>query len=243
MVSEFVIISIIIATVGGVIRGITGFGGSLVMTPALSMMFEPKLVIPTVLLLEAFVAAPTLIDAARKARFKGFKVIAPICAAAFITVPVGGYLLANTQPQMLRRWIAGIVILFSIILLKNVRYSGPRRLSTSVVLGAISGVLLGGTGMGGPPIILYLLSGPDSIQETRANLMLCVTAISIAALAMLWSRNMLSFGGPVSVLILGPGFFAGILLGTRFFRGFSEQRFRQFTLLLLIAVSMTTLFF
>jgi hypothetical protein len=72
--------------------------------------------------------------------------------------------------------------------------------------------------------------------------MLCVTAISIAALAMLWSRSMLSFGGPVSVLVLGPCFYAGIMLGTHFFRGFSEQRFRQFTLLLLIAVSMVILF-
>jgi uncharacterized membrane protein YfcA len=239
MISDVLVASIIIAMAGGVIRGITGFGGSLVMMPALSAMSEPKLVIPVVLLLEAFAAAPTLGQAVRKAKFK---VIAPICVAAFMTVPLGGYLLANTEPDMLRRWIAGIVILFSLMLLKNVRYTGPRRLGTSVALGAISGVLLGGTGMGGPPVILYLLSGPDSIAETRANLMLCITAISIAALGMLWSRGMLHFRGPVSVLILGPSFYAGIVLGARFFHGFSEKRFRRFTLLLLIVVSIATLF-
>lgn len=239
MVSEDLVASITIAIAGGIIRGITGFGGSLVMTPALSMMFEPKLVIPTVMLLEAFAAAPTLGEAVRKARFE---VIGPICLAAFITLPLGGHVLANTEPQVLRRWIAGIVILFSFMLLKNVRYAGPRRLSTSVVLGAISGVLLGGTGIGGPPIILYLLSGPDSIEETRANLMLTVTAISIAALVMLWSRGLLRFGGPVSAVILGPCFYVGIILGSRFFRGFSERRFRQFTLLLLIGVSVAVLF-
>jgi uncharacterized membrane protein YfcA len=233
------IASVIIVIAAGMIRGITGFGGSMVMTPVLSAMFDPKLVIPVVLLLEAFVAAPALGDAVRKARFK---VIVPICLAAFVTVPLGGYLLANTEPQVLRRWIAASVILFALMLLKDVRYTGPKRLGTSVALGALSGVLLGGTGIGGPPVILYLLSGADSLEQTRANLMLCITAISVAALAMLWSRGMLHFRGPLNVLILGPAFYAGIVLGTRFFRQFSEKRFRQFTLVLLIMVSIATLF-
>jgi hypothetical protein len=236
--SEALFASVAIALAGGLIRGITGFGGSLVMTPALSVMFEPQLVIPVVLLLEAFAAAPSLAGALRQARLK---VIAPICAAAFVTVPLGGYLLADTAPHVLRRWIAAIIIGFALMLLKNVRYTGPRRLSTSVTLGAISGILLGGTGVGGPPVILYLLSGPDSIEETRANLMLCVTAISLAALVMLWSRGMLHLRGPLSALVLGPFFYAGILVGALCFRRFSEKRFRRFTLLLLIAVSTVSL--
>lgn len=238
MALEDLVLPIIIALAGGIIRGITGFGGSLVMTPALSMLFEPKLVIPTVLLLEAFVAAPTLGEALRKARFK---VIGPICLAAFATVSLGGYVLVHTEPQVLRRVIAGMVILFSLMLLKNVRYTAQRRMSTSLVLGALSGVLVGGTGIGAPPVILYLLSGPDSIEETRANLMLVVTALSVAALAMMWYRGLLQLQGPLSVLTLGPSFYAGILVGARLFRGFSEQRFRRFTLLFLIVVALAAL--
>jgi uncharacterized membrane protein YfcA len=238
MAPEELVLPMAIALAGGIIRGITGFGGSLVMTPALSLLFAPQLVIPTVMLLEAFVAAPTLGEAMRKARFK---VIGPICLAAFATVPLGGYVLVNTDPQVLRRWIAGIVILFSLMLLKNVRYCAQRRMSTSIALGALSGVLVGGTGIGAPPVILYLLSGPDPIEQTRANLMLVVTALSVAALVMLWSRGLLQLRGPVSVLTLGPCFYVGILVGARLFRRFSEQRFRRFTLLLLIVVAIAAL--
>jgi uncharacterized membrane protein YfcA len=236
--SLVLVASVIIALIGGIVRGITGFGGSLVMTPALATMFEPRMVIPVVLLLEAFAAAPTLAPAAGKA---SIKVVAPICAAAFLTVPLGGYLLATTAPHVLRRLIAVVVITFSLMLLMNVRYSGSRRLPTSIALGAISGLLLGGTGMGGPPIILYLLSGPDPIETTRANLMLCVTVISIAALTLLWWRDMLHITGQVSLLVLGPSYYVGIVAGTCFFRGFSEKRFRQLTLFLLILVSLVSL--
>jgi uncharacterized membrane protein YfcA len=236
--SEALALAMFIALCGGLVRGLTGFGGSLVMMPALSLMFDPKLLVATVLLLEAFAAAPMFLDAVRRAHFR---VIAPICAAAFVTVPLGGYVLFHTDPQVIRRSIAALVIIFSVMLLRNVRYTGARRLSTSLALGACSGVLLGGTGIGGPPIILYLLSGPDPIQVTRANLTLCVTAISVAALAMLWTRGALHLHGPASPLVLGPCYFSGILLGTLLFRYCNEQRFRQVTLLLLIAVSLFTL--
>lgn len=239
MVSQVLIVSVLIAAAGGVIRGMTGFGGSLVMTPLLTMMFAPKLVVPTVLLLEAFAATPMLVEAARIAHYR---VIAPICLAAFVTLPLGGYVLVHADPHVLRRSIAAMVAVFSALLLKGVRYRGPRQLGTSVMLGALCGVLLGGTGIGAPPVILYLLSGPDPVAVTRANLTMCVAAISIAALIMLWTRGVFSLGGPLSALAMAPFFYGGIIVGTHMFRRFSETRFRQFTLALLMTVSMIAFF-
>jgi uncharacterized membrane protein YfcA len=156
-------------------------------------------------------------------------------------VPLGGYLLVNMDPVASRRWIASTVILFALLLLANVRYTGSRKLGPSLAAGSISGVLLGGTGIGGPPIILYMLSGAGSIDTARANLTLTVSAISIAGLGMLWFRGLIDLNGPVSVLVLAPFFYSGTLLGMRFFRRFSDRGFRRFTLLLLIAVSVVAL--
>ncbi len=71
---------------------------------------------------------------------------------------------------MLRRWIAGVVVVFSLLLLNGARYEGPQRPATSIALGAFSGVLVGATGIGGPPIILYLLSGPDRPRSPAPTL-------------------------------------------------------------------------
>jgi uncharacterized membrane protein YfcA len=238
MLYGILIASMAIAAMGGLIRGATGFGGSLVMTPALALMYEPKLIIPTVLLLETFAAVPMLRGAMARA---DFRVITPICAAAFLTVPLGGYLLVNMDPVASRRWIACTVIVFALLLLKKIRYTGARKWGPSLVVGSLSGVLLGGTGIGGPPIILYILSGTGSIDAARANLTLVASAISVAGLGMLWFRGLIDFNGPVSPFVLGPFFYLGTVLGMRFFRRFSEQGFRQFTLLLLIAVSLVAL--
>ena len=227
-------IAMAIASLAGIIRGITGFGGSMVMTPPLALLFGPQLAVATVLLLEAFAGAPMMLDAARKATWR---VLAPIALAAFVTVPLGGYVLAHADQDLLRRGIAAIVFIFALLLLKGSRYTGARGLPSSLALGAVSGTMLGATGIGGPPVILYLLSGPDSMHVTRANLTLYVTLISVAGLTMLASRGILNTASFTMSLLLAAPFFIGVLVGSRLFARFNDVRFRQFTLVLLLAVS------
>ena len=116
----------------------------------------------------------------------------PIIVAACVTVPLGGYVLLHADPVVLRRIIAGLVLVFALVLLTGVRYKGAHNRSSAVALGAVSGTLLGATGIGGPPVILYLLSGPDPVAVTRATLTLFVVLISIAGLTMLGFNGLLN---------------------------------------------------
>jgi uncharacterized membrane protein YfcA len=226
-----VLIVLAIALTGGVVRGVTGFGGSLVMTPPFALMFGPQFAVPVVLLLEGFVAAPMLHEAARSVNWR---VMAPISLAACVMVPAGGYLLVTADPQMLRRAIAFTVIVFSLLLLAGYRYAGSRGTGASLALGVLSGTMLGATGIGGPPVILYLMSGPDPARVVRANLVLYVTVISVAGLVMLWTRGLLNTDSVLFTLLLAPFFYGGVIVGKRLFSRFSEQRFRQFTLVLML---------
>lgn len=230
------LLAVAIAAAAGVIRGITGFGGAMVMTPPLALIFGPKLAVPMVLLLETFAATPMLREAVATARWR---MITPMFVAACLTVPLGGYLLVSADPDVLRRAIAVIVIVFSLLLLNGVRYSGPQRLSTSIALGGVSGTMLGATSIGAPPVILYLLSGPDAVRVTRLTLYVVVT--SGAGLAMLWSRGLLDGASLLSGLALAPFFYGGVAPGSRLFSRFSDLRFRQFTLLLMTVVSLGVL--
>jgi len=228
------VIAMFVAGAAGIIRGITGFGGSMVMTPPLALLFGPQRAVPVVLLLEAFAGAPMMRDAIGRARWR---VLAPIGIAACITIPLGGYVLVHADQDLLRRAIAGIVIVFALLLLRGARYTGAHGTPSSLALGALSGTMLGATGIGGPPVILYLLSGPDPVPVTRATLTLFVVLISVAGLVMLATRGLLNTTSALTTLPLAPPFFIGVLLGARLFARFSDQRFRQFTLLLLLVVS------
>lgn len=224
----------LVAVLAGVVRGITGFGGAMVMAPPLALLLGPKLTVPVVLLLESLAAAPQVVQTRALVRWR---VVGPILAATCVTVALGGYLLLTTDALILRRATALIVIVFSLLLLRGWRYKGAHRTSTGVALGGLAGAMLGATGIGGPPVILYLLAGPDRIEVTRANLTLFVAASCIIGLVMLSTQGVLDLPALSTALWLAPGYYGGLVVGTRLFSRFDDARFRQFTLLLMIAVS------
>jgi uncharacterized membrane protein YfcA len=233
-VPETLVAAVVIAAVAGVVRGITGFGGAMVMSPPLALLLGPWLAVPVALLLESLVALPMVVQTRRLVRWR---VLAPICIAAALTVPLGVHVLVTSDPQLVRRAIAAIVIVFALLLLRGWRYAGAQRVSTSAGLGALSGAMLGATSVGAPPVILYLLSGPDPVETTRANLTLYLVISSAAGLVMLWLRGVLGLQAASTALLLAPGYYGGLALGVRLFPYFSDTRFRQFALLLLIGVS------
>jgi hypothetical protein len=230
--------TLLIALVGGLVRGTTGFGAAMVMTPPLALLVGARTAVPVTLLLETFAAAPMLPAAFRLARLR---VIAPICAAAVLAVPAGGLLLALASPLALRRVIAGTVILFSLALLSGRQYKGAQRLPTSIGLGALSGTMLGATSVGAPPVILYLLSGPDPVPVTRANLTLYVVVISAAGLAMLAVSGLLTLATLRQAALLALPFAFGVIAGSKLFARFSDRRFRQLTMVLMFLVSLGVL--
>ena len=231
---ETLVLAIAIGALAGVIRGITGFGGAMVMAPPLALLIGPLLTVPLVLLLESLAAAPMLVQTRHLVRWR---VIGPIIAAACVAAPIGAYFLVKVDPQVMRRVIAAVVIVFSLLLLRGWRYGGPQRLGTGMGLGAVSGTMVGATGMGGPPVILYLLAGSDPIEVTRANLTFYVAAISLVPLAVLWAGGMLDMRALTLAAALAPGYYLGMVLGIRLFSRFNDTRFRRFTLVFMMVVA------
>jgi len=228
------ILAIAIALAAGAVRGITGFGGAMVMSPPLALLLGPRVTVPVVLLLESIVAAPMLWQTRERVNWR---MIGAILATACAFVPIGVRVLAVADPKAIRNAIAVTVIVFALLLLRGWRYSGRPRLSTSLGLGAISGGMLGATSIGGPPVILYLLSGPDPIETTRANLTLYVTVTSLIGIVMLFQQGLFDAHAGWTSLWLAPAYYAGLVGGIRLFPRFNDNRFRRFTLALLIAVS------
>ena len=219
-------------------RGITGFGGAMVMAPPLALLLGPRVAVPVTMLLEGIAALPMLWQTRDMVRWR---TIGPLIVAACVTVPLGGYMLVMADALTLRRAIAAAVIVCALLMLSGWRYGGPHRLGTSLGLGALSGTMTGAIGIGAPPVILYLLTGPDPVATTRANLTFYLVGISLAALVMLWTQDVLDLRCAWIALVFTPGYFCGLFAGTRLFSRFNDARFRQFTLLLLVAIAIGVL--
>jgi uncharacterized protein len=226
-----------IVTMAGFVRGVTGFGGAMLMTPVLSVLIGPVPAVVTALILETAAALVMFPDALPKARWQ---TLLYLTLPAVVTVPLGGYILLTLDPAIARKMIAAVVIIFSTMLLLGLRYSGSPRVVTSLALGSLVGVLLGATSVGAPPVILYLLSGPDSAAVTRANLTVFVTTISVIGLVMLTAAGAITATLAVSAAMLIVPFLLATWLGGKFFARLSDPGVRRLALVLMLCVGITS---
>jgi len=224
--------------VAGFFRGVTGFGGAMLMTPMLSILLGPVPAVVTALVLETGAAAVMFPDALPKVRWR---TMAYLTLPAILTVPLGSYLLLTIDPTIARKLIAGVVIAFSFALIVGFRYSGSPRPLTSIALGSLVGALLGATSVGAPPVILYLLSGPDPGSVTRANLTVFVTAISVIGLVILALGGAITASLTASSALLLIPFLAATWLGTKMFARLSDTGMRRLALSIMLSVGVFSL--
>ena len=229
---------IVVVTLAGLMRGITGFGGAMLMAPPLSLLLGPVPAVVTALILETAAALIMFPDAWSKINKR---VLIYLILPACFTVPIGGYLLITLDPPIARKMIAVVVVVFSLGLLSGLRYTGPHRPATSVVLGGVVGVLLGATSVGAPPVILYLLSGPDPQAVTRANLTVFVTSISAIGLVMLVVAGAATTQITLSAFMLCIPFLAATWLGGTLFARLSDLGVRRLALAFMLTMGIVGL--
>jgi uncharacterized membrane protein YfcA len=232
------ILVVAVVTLAGFIRGVTGFGGSMLMAPPLSLLIGAVPTVVTALLLETAAALVMFREALPQINKRVlFYLTLPAC----FTVPIGGYLLVTLDPLIARKVISGVVAVFSLILLGGLRYSGPHRPSTALTLGSVVGVMLGATSVGAPPVILYLLSGPDPQTVTRANLTVFVTAISVIGLVMLVFAGAFTATLTVSAFLLCVPYLVATWLGGKLFSRMSDLGVRRLALALMFSMAVVGL--
>ncbi|MET0874466.1 MAG: sulfite exporter TauE/SafE family protein [Pseudolabrys sp.] len=229
---------IVIVTLAGFMRGVTGFGGAMLMAPPLSMLIGPVPTVVTALILETAAVLVMFPDAWPKINKR---ILLYLTIPACFSVPIGGYLLITLDPFIARKVIAGVVVVFSLGLLLGLRYSGPQRPQTSVALGGIVGVLLGATSVGAPPVILYLMSGPDPHAVTRANLTVFVTAISAIGLVMLVAAGAITKALAISAFLLCIPYLAGAWVGGLLFGRLADLAVRRIALFFMLTMGLVSL--
>lgn len=231
--------AVAIVALAGLVRGTTGFGGAMLMTPILSVLIGPVPAVVTALILETAAALVMFPDAIPKVRWR---MLSYLTVPAILTVPLGGYVLLTVDPAIARKMIAAVVVIFSAMLLLGLRYHGSPRPATSVALGSVVGALLGATSVGAPPVILYLLSGPDPIAVIRANLTVFVTAISVLGVVMLATAGAVTWHVGAFAALLTIPFLLATWLGGKLFARLSDHHVRRLALILMLGVGLTSLF-
>ena len=223
----------IVALVAGLIRGFTGFGGPAFMLAILTIFYAPLVILGKILVVDFAAGSYLFYRCLREIKWKDTLALA---IPTMLTMPIGQWLLHETDPLLMRRAIAITIVTTSILMLLGLRYKKPFGLFGMAVLGFFSGVVFGATYIALVAVAGILL-GPYNKFIARTLI------ISWAFLVSVWYAIISTASGATvlnDVWIALPGallYFAGVYMGSRLFQKANEERYRKFALAVLLILS------
>lgn len=228
-------LAVALAVLGGTIRGYTGFGTPLFLAPIYAVLFGPQATVPLMIMIEIGIVVQMVPTAVRRVDWPE---MGGLLLGCLPMLPLGALMLGIIDPALAKIAISLVTAVFVAALWWGWRYRGPRTLPVRVAIGAISGFSNGLTGIGGPPVILYHLSGSKDIATIRANLVIYFAFITAAAVPVFVYSGLVTGETLWRWLVLTPPLLVGVAIGTRLFRHTTERRFIRAALLTLLAASL-----
>lgn len=226
----------------GTIRSFTGFGGGLVLAPFFSFFMSPADLVVVVLLLNFVTSVQSLPETWKTTPWP---VVWAMVVPSLIGVPIGVWLIEVLNPMMIRRVIGLTVAILAAIMLIGWTYNGPRGRLQAWIVGVSSGALTSLAGVGGPPLVVYLLSDKSlSPQVVRAFFMMFFAIAQIATITFFIFKDLVNVSQIVYTVSFIPVYIISTLLGTFLFhkalKG-SAHLIRRLSLWFLLVVGVATL--
>lgn len=226
-------IALTAALAAGVLRGFAGFGSAMLMAPIFAILFGATEMIATIVAMELAISFH-LFPAAR--RHCNWAVVGPMTIAACLAMPLGLWLLVSLDRAMLTKLVSAIVAGFALIMLTGWRWRGLRGWVPSAIVGSISGAMMATTSVGGPPVLLYMMSGEDAPATVRANAITYYFATQFLLLAIMFVGSVAGWAALARAAVLFPLMLLGSWVGVRFFHGAHDLLYRRVALAVLLAV-------
>ncbi len=225
------------AVAAGMVKGFTGFGGSLVMAPLFLLVLGPGPALGTVVAVNLATAWQLLTPAWRNMRRS---IVLPMAAVSALATPLGVAAALTLDPLIERRAVGLAVLASGLALMAGWRRSGLPRPAATAAVGAAGGVLNGLAGIGGPPAAVWLLSGRDGALRDRAGLIVYVALTQAATAVVAAAAGALDLPALKRALLLAPLHVAGTAVGARLFRMAPERVFRLAAAAVIVGLGLVT---
>jgi uncharacterized membrane protein YfcA len=218
------IAAVAVAALAGVVRGFSGFGSALIYVPLVAAIYDPRLATVCYILMDYPCTVPIALRAVPQCRWRE---IVPAIVAAAVAVPIGTQVQLASDPVLLRWAMAGLVLVFLVLIATGWRYRGKAGAPAAAVAGFASGIAGGAAQMSGPPMILYWLGTAQAAALVRANLLVFFLLLG-SMLILSYAVQGLVTADPVALaVLLWPAYLLALYVGARWFRGASDLTYRR----------------
>lgn len=219
--------------VAGLMRGFAGFGSAMLMAPIFAILFGSAEMIVTVVAIELVVSLQLFPQVRGHA---DWKILAPMSIAACAAMPLGVWLLASVDKNTIVTGVSAIIVAFVLMMWSGWKYTGRRSPWASATVGAVSGAMMATTSVGGPPVLIYLLSGNDKPAVHRANIVTYYFLTQFLLIVIVLATGVAGWDALARAVVLFPMMVLGAWAGGRMFHGLASERlYRNVALAILFA--------
>ncbi|WP_173918231.1 sulfite exporter TauE/SafE family protein [Halobacillus sp. Marseille-Q1614] len=224
-----IVLFIIIILTASILQTSTGFGFSILATPFLLLLFEPREAIQINLIL-SLVISLALIQKIKEDI--DFGIVRRFIAGSAAGLPVGMLIFLTLEISMLKIVVSVIILLLTFMLMLNFRVSQTK--GRDLITGSLSGTLTTSIGMPGPPLLLYF-AGTNTQKETlRATTLAFYLFIYLISLVI-----QVLFAGTNAVIWIASGLglplvLIGLFAGQLLFKWINPRLFQIFIYVILL---------
>lgn len=231
-----VVLAIVFAT--GIVRGFSGFGSGMIIGPSTAALYSPQLALAMLTILDLF---PTLTIVWGARKNVNWRELFPVVVGYMVLAPLGVWVLKTSDVTALRWFISVSILIAVAILWSGWKYKGPRTKPISFSFGGLSGFMGAAAALPGPSVLVYWLASSLSAATVRANMIYFLFLTDFIIILGYIVGDIYTRESIIRGLICVPGYFIGILIGTRFFHLASDATYRRVAFIMILIAAVTSL--
>lgn len=228
-------ISILLASI---IQGITGFGFALIAVPLLSFVIPELRNITPIIVIYSLLTNVIIVFKSR--RYIDLKKIIPLIIFGIIATPIGTYILLYVNVSTLKIIIGSIITITAFAMLKNLKIKINNEDISYGIVGFLSGLLNGSTGLSGPPVVLFLTNQNTDKDVFRANLTFYGLATNIFAIILFIAEGIINTSVINFTMLYLPALIIGVFGGIIISAKINETLFKKLTIYLITCLGLYT---
>lgn len=210
--------------IAAMVRGFAGFGDALVYLPIAGIFLPPIPAILSFMLVAAIGPIPLLPQALRTV---DRRIALPLNLALIVTVPIGVALLRLMDPEGFRIVLAMMAITLAGLMAAGWRPRITATPASAVVVGVLSGVVGGWSGVPGAILIFYFLNSPLPTAQIRAQGLLVLFVFDLSLVLLFFVGGDLTLANLILPLVLLPFYVVGGFAGRALFDPERREFFRS----------------
>lgn len=229
----------LIAFLGGLIQGMTGFGVMLVALPLMVLIIDIKTAIPLIMMLGLVMNVILICQLARYVQTRKWL---PLLMASLPGVPVGVYIIKTVTPQWLELLVGVVVIGTAAATWRQGSSKAELKPYWKWAAGFSSGVLGASIGASGPPVIVYTALQPWSKHQIKATLVTFFCIGGALILALQFFTGLVTMKVAYHFIYCLLPLLAGVFAGVRLFDHIDQNLYKRTIYILLFTLGAMMLF-